>query len=279
MGFPVPAFISALEFVPSADDFILATYPKCGTTWVQHIMYLLLHDGQPLKADQRLDQVFPHLEEAGGQFVRAMPVPRLIKTHLPLERIRLLDEPRYVHVARNPFDCAVSFFHHTRGFPRHYDFADGAFDDFFECFIAGKVDFGDYFDHLLPWMAASHAPNVLFLTYEGLHDDTASEVCRIAEHLGGRAAAAARNPDVLATVLAHSRFDAMRREQQRWSSARPEGMPPFVRRGEVGDWRRHFSGEQARRLAQRFRVRTRGTDAANLWPDIIAEAEAHKTPT
>jgi sulfotransferase len=162
---------------------------------------------------------------------------------------------------------------------RHYDFADGAFDDFFECFIAGNVDFGDYFDHLLPWMAAGHESNVLFLTYESLHDDTANEVCRIAEHLGGRAVAAARNPDVLATVLKHSRFDVMRRDQQRWSSARPEGMPPFVRRGEVGDWRRHFNGDQARRLAQKFRVRTRGTDAARLWPDIIAEAEVHKTPT
>jgi sulfotransferase len=275
MGFPVSSFVSALDFVPGADDRILVTYPKCGTTWVQNIIYLLLHDGQPLRADQRLDQVFPHLEEAGASAITAMAAPRLVKTHLPLAIMPLRDEPRYVYVARNPFDSAVSFFHHTRGFPRHYDFANGTFDEFFECFITGHVDFGDYFDHLLPWIAASNAPNVLFLTYEALLEDTAAGVRRIAAHLGGRPAAAARNPDVLAAVLAHSGFDAMCRDQQRWSSARPAGMPAFVRRGQVGDWRRHFSDVQARRLAARFRARTQGSAAATLWPDIMADAEAH----
>jgi hypothetical protein len=52
---------------------ILATYPKCGTTWVQNIMYLLLHDGEPLQADQGdRSEVFPHLEEAGAEVRRAI---------------------------------------------------------------------------------------------------------------------------------------------------------------------------------------------------------------
>ena len=33
----------------------------------------------------------------------------------------------------------MSFYHHTRGFPRHYDFAEGTWDTFFECFMRGEV--------------------------------------------------------------------------------------------------------------------------------------------
>ena len=52
----------------------------------------------------------------------------MIKTHLPFAMTPWHDEALYVYVARNPFDCAVSFYHHTRGFPQHYRFADGTFD-------------------------------------------------------------------------------------------------------------------------------------------------------
>ena len=79
----------------------------------------------PLAAGQSLDDVFPHLEEVGEEPVRALPEPRLIKTHLPFARTPWSAQAKYIYVARNPFDCAVSFYHHTRGFVRHYDFADG----------------------------------------------------------------------------------------------------------------------------------------------------------
>ena len=152
MGFPVAGFDSGQRYRPSPGDVFVSTYPKCGTTWIQYIVYLLLHGGEPLPAGVRMDEVFPHLEEVGEARVRALPEPRLIKTHLPLERTPWHPGARYVYAVRNPFDCAVSFYHHTRGFVRHYDFADGTFDDFFECFVVGEVDFGDYFDHLASWL-------------------------------------------------------------------------------------------------------------------------------
>ena len=91
-------------------------------------MYLLENDGRPLAAGQRLDDVFPHLEEVGEAAVRALPEPRLVKTHLPFARTPWSAQAKYIYVARNPFDCAVSFYHHTRGFERHYDFAEGTWD-------------------------------------------------------------------------------------------------------------------------------------------------------
>src|SRR5690606_2833757 len=114
------------------------------------------------------------------------------------------DEAKYIYVARNPFDCAVSFYHHTRGFVRHYDFADGTWDTFFECFLAGEVDFGDYFDNLLSWWPHRAARNVLFLTYEDMLANPNVAVRRIGGFLGGKAAELVRDAQGLERVVAYS---------------------------------------------------------------------------
>jgi len=272
MGFPIEGFESGQRYRASAGDVFVASYPKCGTTWTQYIVYLLQTGGRPLAAGQRLEDVFPHLEEVGEQAVCALPQPRLIKTHLGLERTPWNAQARYLYVARNPFDCAVSFYHHTRGFVRHYDFAAGTWDAFFECFVRGEVDFGDYFDHLLSWWPRHAEPNVLFLTYEGMLEAPVAAVRAIATFLGGPAVELVRDERRLDGVVRDSGFDQMRRDQGRWSSARPADMPAFVRRGAAGDWRNHFSAGQARRLAEKFRARTAGTTIEDLWPGLVADA-------
>ena len=272
MGFPVEAFDSGQRYRAAPGDVFVATYPKCGTTWAQYIVYLLLNDGRPLAAGESINDVFPHLEEAGEAFVRALPEPRLIKTHLPLARTPWSPLAKYLYVARNPFDCAVSFYHHTRGFVQHYDFADGTWDAFFACFLAGEVDFGDYFDNLLSWWARRADSNLLFLTYEQMLDAPALAVQAIAEFLGGRASALARDERRLAGVVRDSSFEHMRRDQGRWSSERAANMPAFVRKGVAGDWVNHFSSEQARQLVAKFRSRTEGTGIEGLWPGLAANA-------
>jgi hypothetical protein len=272
MGFPIEGFESGLRYRPEATDVFVATYPKCGTTWTQYIVYLLLHGGQPLAAAQRLDELFPHLEEVGEAVVRALPKPRLIKTHLAFERTPWHSQAKYLYVARNPFDCAVSFYHHTRGFPKHYDFANGTWDAFFECFIRGEVDFGDYFDHLLSWWPKRTAPNVLFLIYERMLADPAAAVAAVARFLGGRAAELAADAARFDRAVRESSFAEMRRDQGRWSSARPKDMPAFVRKGVAGDAASYFSAEQWARLAAKLRARGEGTGIETLWPDLVRGA-------
>jgi len=271
MGFPIEGFVSGQHYRAVSNDVFVSTYPKCGTTWAQYVVYLLLNHGQPLAAGQNINDVFPHLEEVGEDAVQALPEPRLIKTHLPFERTPWHPRAKYVYVARNPFDCAVSFYHHTRGFVRHYDFADGTWDAFFECFIRGEVDFGDYFDNLLSWWPKRVEPNVLFLTYEGMLADSSFAVRSIASFLGGAAADTVREPGALERIVGHSSFDNMRLNQKRWSSQRPANMPEFVRKGVIGDWANHFTAEQARSLAEKFVARTANTGAESLWPELLTE--------
>ena len=264
-------FASALEYQAAGGDIFVSAYPKCGTTWAQNIVYLLLHDGAPLGAGDKLTELYPHLEEVGRQFVESLAAPRCIKTHLPFEMTPYNADARYLYLARNPFDCAVSFFHHTRGFPQHYDFAEGTFAEFFECFLAGKVDFGDYFDNLASWYARRNDDNVLFLTYEAMQRDARAAIAAIGNFLGCDAEG---NSQLLASVLRHSRFDSMRKNPQRWSSRRPEGMPAFIRRGVVGDWTNRFTARQAGRLLEKFLIRARATDMESLWPEILDRARA-----
>lgn len=273
LGFPPGGIRSGLTYVPSAGDVFVVSYPKCGTTWLQYIVYLLVR-GRPLAPDESLTERFPHLEEVGAAAVADMERPRLIKTHLGRPATPFGTAAKYLVIARNPFDCAVSFYHHTRGFPRHYAFADGSFDDFFECFLAGEVDFGDYFDHLLSWEAAAGQDNVFELTYEALRADPPGLIRRIAAFLGPEAAERVSTEAGLAGVIRETSLESMQQDQQRWSSQRPDWAAPFVREGAVGGWRSWFSPDQTRSLLAKFDERLGGTRLAGLWPDVIATARA-----
>ncbi len=269
MGFPVEGFASGLSYLAQPGDIFIATYPKCGTTWTQHIVWLILHQGEPLPSHKSIAVEMPHLEEVGKESILALPLPRVIKTHLPFEMTPYHSEAKYIYVARNPFDCVVSFYHHTRGFIQHYDFADGTFNDFFECFITGEVDFGDYFDHLLSWYEHQTDKNILFLTYEVMKQNPQNAILKIADFLGEQYLEQVQNLEVMNLVLEHSSFKSMSQDQTRWSSQRPENMPPFIRKGEIGDWQNYLSLEQTRRLTEQLQVRTQGTDIAALWADFI----------
>ena len=56
---------------------------------------------------------------------------------------------KYIYITRNPKDVAVSYYYHNKRF----EFSDfcGEWDDFFECFMKGDVNYGLWFDHVLGW--------------------------------------------------------------------------------------------------------------------------------
>jgi len=272
LGFPPGGLESGLAYQPAATDIFVASYPKCGTTWLQYIVWLLVR-GTPLGPGDALTALFPHLEEVGAPAVSSLPPPRLIKTHLAYGIAPFSSAATYIVIARNPFDCVVSFYHHTRGFPRHYDFAHGSFADFFDCFIEGEVDWGDYFEHLLSWRAEAARANVLWLTYESLRADPAAGIRLIAEFPGVARTIAGADRDIEAIVRETS-LGSMQREQQRWSSRRPDWAPGFVREGAVGGWQSLFTPRMAARLLAKCE-RCLGPDGIDrIWPDVAAAARA-----
>ncbi|CAN7948842.1 unnamed protein product [Ixodes hexagonus] len=289
---------SALNYKPQPADVFIVSYPKCGTTWLEHIVYSIFNDRAPPKSLLDHYQEMPFLELQGADATRDMRRPGAIKTHMPFRFQPYSKDAKYLYVCRNPYDCCVSFYHHTKGIPI-YRFCDGTFDEFFEMFLAGKVDFGDYFDHLLSWYEHRNNPNVFFLTYEDLKEDTATWVIKIADFLGGGYGKKLRaDVRALEDVLNRTSFEAMKNrvngayknfvaevrsipedKKPEWvkrgrkpggeyvTKGKPDTLD-FVRKGVVGDWTRYFSAEQVRRLKERIDFKTRGSDVMELWKRI-----------
>ncbi|XP_054709993.1 sulfotransferase 1C2-like [Uloborus diversus] len=296
--FSIDAFESALNYRPRPDDLFIVTYPKCGTTWVQNIVACIFREGKPFESALEFLSNTPFLEMAGAEAAETMQRPGAIKLHLPFQYTPWSDQAKYIFVARNPKDCCVSFYHHTRNMVG-YKFKNGSFDDYFELFMQGKVDFGDYFDCLLSWYEHRNDPNVLFITYEQLKKDTRANILRIASFMGGKYKDMLENDEkMLEAVLKYSSFDFMKetlnkqvaelatlpRDYVQNHPDIPQGLKTilgagdnffdsdpnavsFVRRGIVGDWKNHFSADQNRRLEEKFKERTRGTDIPELWKD------------
>lgn len=89
---------------------------------------------------------------------------------------------RYVYIARNAKDVCTNFFYDQCLLPQ-YDF-EGDFDEFYACFVHGRLAYGDYFEHVLSWFEQRHLPNVLFLLYEDLLHDPVTQLLRLAAFLG-----------------------------------------------------------------------------------------------
>jgi hypothetical protein len=212
-----------------------------GTTFTQHIVYLILNGGVPVQPNERLNELFPHLEEVGKEFMNKQTSKggkRLVKTHLPYEMTPQNPQGKYIFISRNPKDCLVSFFHHTRGFPKHYGFADGDFDVYFDLFIEGKVDFGSYFAMLRSWFDHKDDDNVLFLTYETLRRNTRETILLIARFISIDLHDKLLEHDerILGEVFKHSSLECMKQNPLRWCSERPSEQTPFIRNGGVGSW-------------------------------------------
>lgn len=78
-----------------------------------------------------------------------MQRPGALKIHLPFRLTPWSDKAKYIYVTRNPKDTCVSYYHHMKNIPGHG--FNGTFDQFFELFLSGKIDYGDYFDHVMEW--------------------------------------------------------------------------------------------------------------------------------
>lgn len=107
-------------YAPREDDIIIATAPKCGTTWMQQIVSSLVFGDSQVRP---LPVVSPWVEarfrftaDQVRNILVSMPHRRFLKTHLPIDGLPLYDEVKYIHVARDGRDVALSMHNHFSGF-------------------------------------------------------------------------------------------------------------------------------------------------------------------
>ena len=194
----------ARAFRPRADDVIVATYPKAGTTWMQQIVHGLRSGGD--MDFEEISAVVPWIELAHDMGIDLeapqKAAPRAFKTHW--NGTQMPAEGRYIVVIRDPRDTMVD---HPGG---------------------------SYWSHLRSWWARRHEGTVLMLAYEDLIADLPREVRRVAAFIG------CSDADAIAVATRQARFDFMKAHERHFddhltAEARNTacGLPPDARSSKV----------------------------------------------
>jgi hypothetical protein len=233
-----------LEMRP--DDICFTGFPKSGSTWLSYILLLLTHDGEP-PSDRTLRDCLQWVASSftyprSKEELEALPPPRIFKSHMPYSMAvggNPADNPcRYIYIARNPKDVVVSYYHFERDKSWAGEYS-GSWEHWLEMFLAGRVQRGDWFDHVLSWWERRDAENIFFLKYEDLRGDFAAQVTKIAKFLGYPLSA-----ELLSKIEEKTSFQRMRRD--RFSDMHEiEELRDFFRSGKVGSWRDQFTVAQS----------------------------------
>jgi aryl sulfotransferase len=114
---------------PRQGDIIVTTSYKSGTTWTQQILHWLLYgDRDPMPELRELSpwvdaRFMGTTKEQMGELLEALPSPRFVKSHLPLDGLPYYPEVKYLIVARDARDVFMSMFNH---YSSYTDIAMGA---------------------------------------------------------------------------------------------------------------------------------------------------------
>ena len=269
-------FVQKLEKIKSfevrEDDIWIVTFPKCGTTWTQELVWTLVNDVDDQKGKVPLyirspwiDSFFPIVDELGVaydsiDFINKMEGRRIIKTHLPLQFLpdHILEKCRVIYVARNPKDVAVSYYHHQKNIPL-CGFT-GSFEDFMKLFMEGLVHYGRFWSHFFGAWNQKKQRNLKFMWYEDMKTNpmrVIENLCTFLEH--------SLTYSLKTKLSEHVHFETMR------SNPFSSPIPPFVldqskffRKGLVGDWQNYFdkSGSEMWEVWKQNNIN--GTDLENL---------------
>uniref|UniRef100_A0ACD5ZRT0 Uncharacterized protein n=1 Tax=Avena sativa TaxID=4498 RepID=A0ACD5ZRT0_AVESA len=263
------------RFVPRPDDVIIASLPKCGTTWLNALAFATMarRSYPPTGADHPLVRLNPHecvpfldaLFSGGGAraaSLDALPSPRLIYTHMPhamLPRASAGVGCRVVYICREPKDTAVSLWQFRRSAHPELPVSDT-----FDSICDGDNTYGPFWDHVLGyWRASAACPeSVLFLRYEELLRDPAENVRRLARFVGVPFSEAEEEAGVVRGIVDLCSLGSLRNlEVNRTGLMDGLGFPrkALFRKGVAGDWANHMTPEMARRMDDVVADKFRGT--------------------
>ena len=251
------------HFPLRSDDVFIATYPKCGTTWVQQMVKLLRNGGQGDSV--KLDRSIPWLEILESDMGKILRYtsdmatspdvlsPRAFKSHFPYEFVPgglpHTTSAKYIYVMRNPKDACVSLWHH-----RKMSGDSVPWDQHLSDTLSEKCLYGTWFDHVLGWWKHKYAPNILFIKYEDIVSDPRAAVQSVAEFIGIEEI----TEELLCNVIQNSSFANMKEDptcNYSWLVGQDKPFSKeekFFRKGKVGNWKEYFSPDENKRFDELF---------------------------
>jgi aryl sulfotransferase len=250
-------------FERRADDVVIATSYKAGTTWTQSIVaHLLFPDGAlpgPLgEISPWLDMRVVPLELVLNELKRQTH-RRFVKTHLPLDGLPSDEGLKYVYVSRDARDVFMSLWNHysnhseeaflgfntTRGrvgdeLPRppadiHEFWRSSTTRGWFDWETDGWPSWSHLYN-VQSWWEYRHLPNLLLVHYADMVEDTERVARRIAGFLGIEVPERAW-PGILRSVS----FAQMKERSEQYApgggSFWKGGATTFLHAGTNGRWR------------------------------------------
>jgi len=267
------------NFQARNDDIVITTSYKAGTTWMQGICAALVFQKSkpPIPQDELspwLDANFGPIEEVLAQ-LEGLTNRRYIKTHLPLDGIRFLDEIKYIFVGRDGRDVFMSMWNHWHNMKPEVihemnnapgrqgppislplggveDIAAG-FDDWLSRssfdWETNGFPFFSHLHHAATWWEYRHLPNILMVHFEDLLKDTDGEMRRISEYLGIPV-----NEDIWQDLVDGVSFDSMKSNAKNMAPGGSQDIwkdtSNFFHKGTNKRWQGVISQEQSSAYAE-----------------------------
>ncbi|KAL4307975.1 hypothetical protein GQ457_01G035050 [Hibiscus cannabinus] len=248
------------------SDVIVATFPKCGTTWLKALTFSTFYrdrfarDEHPLLAstphqlvrhleyDVYINNPCPDLENI------CVYKPRLLATHVPHASLptSIKDSKcKIVYICRNPMDMFISLWFFSNKL-RDENQESLSLDKVFDKFCRGIHSLGPFFDHVLEyWNASQENPDkILFLKYEDLKEDMNSQLKHLAMFLGVPFTEDEERQGVVEEIAKICSFEKLKELEVNNKGLHTSGIPhkDFFRKGKVGDWSNYLTPSMVERL-------------------------------
>ena len=249
------------KFNHRADDIFICTPPKCGTTWTQAIVCMLVfgeadHGQMPGVISPWIDAQFAPIDDyiamIDGQTNR-----RFIKTHTPLDGIPFFAECTYLVVCRDPRDMYFSMLNHRDNMndeelafttmpsgPTGYkDWIEGEFlhDNFDRQCLTGVAKFVDSY-----WRFKD-LTNIHLYHYADMKRDLRGHISKVATALE-----IVVNDRQLDEMTAAATFEAMQKKGDQYAPGAGMGMwkkeQGFFANGSNAQWRGKLSEAELQAL-------------------------------
>jgi len=237
------------EYVPTADDIIIACHSRSGTHWMMQIALQIAHLGQA-DYDYIYDMVaWPDF--LPGVAIRLSEHPpssptgyRLIKTHAPADSVPYNEVAKYISVIRDPKDVLVSMYYWA---PQAFAFLGlrtGTPEDWIDKFIKQQIPGGWWATHTASWWALRDKPNVHVVMFNAMKSDPATEIERIREFLQVEL-----SPSQYLQVIEKSSFQYMKAINHKFSPIIGKtAVMDIVREGKTGSGSALFTQGQLARV-------------------------------
>ncbi|MGH7766074.1 MAG: sulfotransferase domain-containing protein [Candidatus Binatia bacterium] len=185
-------FARAKNYRPQPEDVFVATQMRCGTTWMQQVVYEIVHRGRGDLTDTGHGHLYaacPWIDAVNSVSLEDAPLvgekpTRIIKTHLPTKLCPYSDQAKYIYVTRHPVSCFASIMDYNRTLLGPLM---PAVETMVEWYCSDRMYWLPWAHHVAGWWQWSRTrENVLFIHYEEMTKDFGAVLDRVAGFLGYR---------------------------------------------------------------------------------------------